>query len=133
MAVTLEAVASPQELIVDVNGPDDANRLFIYTGIAVFTFKGTGGQWRRDRLSFKVGRSFTAGQFKKAIASGSLNSISNAHHAVDAGWAVDQVSAARAPDGKTMLTLELAIRDVDGYLQRVGYEVLVLAKMDKKA
>jgi hypothetical protein len=28
---------------------------------------------------------------------------------------------------------ELAIRDVDGYLQRVGYEVLVLAKMDKKA
>jgi hypothetical protein len=129
MAVNLDGIESAQEMEVVVNGPGDANRLFIYTGIAVFTFKGTGSNWRKDTLTFQVGRTFTTTQFKKAVATAALASISNADHAVNAGWAVDKVTARRASSGKVELVMDLAIRDVDGYIHRVGYEVNVLAKL----
>jgi hypothetical protein len=129
MAVNLDGIESAQEMEVVVNGPGDANRLFIYTGIAVFNFKGTGSGWRKDTLTFQVGRTFTTTQFKKAVATAALASISNVEHAVNAGWAVDKVAARRASTGKVELAMDLAIRDVDGYIHRVGYEVNVLAKL----
>lgn len=129
MAVNLYNIENPQEMEVGVNGPGDTNRLFIYTGIAVFDFKGTGGGWLRDTLTFQIGRTFTSTQFKKAMATASLASISNKNHAVNAGWAVDKVEAKRAMNGKIELTMNLAIRDVDGYLHRVAYEVNVLTKI----
>lgn len=59
----------------------------------------------------------------------SLASISNRHHAVNAGWAVDKVDAKRASNGKIKVILNYAIRDIDGYLYRVGYKVNVLAQL----
>lgn len=129
MAVDLEFIENPQEMEVGVNGPGDANRLFIYTGIAVFNFKGTGKEWLRDTLTFQLGRTFTSAQFRNVVVTASLASISNKSHAVNAGWAVDKVEAKRASNGKIELTMNLAIRDVDGYLHRVAYEVNVLAKI----
>ena len=130
MAVNLEYVENPQEMEVIVGGPSGANRLFIYTGTAVFSFKGTGGDWLRDSISFDVGRAFASTEFVKAVAVASLASISNQQHAVNAGWAVDRVEANRAAgSGKTTLTISLAVRDSDGYVQRLGYEVNVLAKL----
>lgn len=129
MAVNLQFIENPQKMEVGVNGPGDANKLFIYTGTAVFTFKGTGKEWLRDTLTFQIGDPFTTTQFKKAVATASLASISNTSHAVNAGWAVDKVEAKRASNGKIELTLKLAIRDIDGFLHRVAYEVNVLAKI----
>jgi len=129
MAVNLYQVDNPQEMEVGVNGPKDANRLFIYTGMAVFDFKGTGGSWLRDSLTFQIGRAFTLTQYKQAVATASLASISNKDNAVNAGWAVDRVEAKRASNGKIELTMNLAIRDSDGYIHRIAYEVSVLAKI----
>jgi hypothetical protein len=130
MAVTLSGIENPQGMEIVIGGPSGANRLFVYTGIAVFSFKGTGSNWRHDSISFEVGRVFTSTQFVKAVATASLASIANAQHAVNAGWAVDRVEAKRATgSGKTKLTIKLAVRDIDGYLYRLGYEVNVLAKL----
>jgi len=130
MAVNLEGIENPQEMEVVVGGPNDANRLFIYTGTAIFSLKGTGEDWLHDSISFEVGRAFTSTQFVKAVAAASLASISNLGHAVNAGWAVDRVETDRSSSsGKTKLTISLAVRDSDGYLHRLGYEVDVLARL----
>jgi hypothetical protein len=129
MAINLDFIENPQDMEVVVSGPGDANRLFICTGIVVFNFKGSGGSWRHDTLTFQIGRTFTSSQFRKVVAAASLASISNNDHAVNAGWAVDRVEAKRASNGKTEVKMNLAIRDVDGYVHRVAYEVNVLAKL----
>lgn len=125
------SLVQPQMLEIVVSGPTGANRLFVYTGTAMFSFKGTGGSWRRDSISFEIGGpSFTSSQFRKAVATASLSSIANRGHAVNAGWAVNRVEATRsAGSGKTKLSIELAVRDSDGYLYRIAYEVNVLAKL----
>ncbi len=41
-------------LEVGVSGPNDANRLFIVTGVALIYFDGTSDDWRRDDVSFIV-------------------------------------------------------------------------------
>ena len=124
-------IENPQELEVEIAGPGVINRMYIYTGIAVFHSRGAiGSNWLRNSISFEVGRSFTSTQFKKAIAIASLASISNVSHAVNAGWAVDKVVTGRsAITGKTKVTLNFAIRDIDGYLHRIAYRVTVLAKL----
>ncbi|MBU7028979.1 MAG: hypothetical protein HXS48_18740 [Theionarchaea archaeon] len=129
MALSPEYIENEQDLEVVVRGPGDTNRLFIYTGTAVFNFRGTGGSWKRDSISFEVGRSFTSSQFRKAIATASLASISNDGTAANAGWAVDRVDVKRSSSGKMRITAKLAVRDSDGYLQRMAYEVNVLAHL----
>jgi hypothetical protein len=128
MAVNLSHIENAQEMEVVVSGPHGANRLFIYTGTAVFTFKGTGGKWRHDSISFKIGRTFTQEQFHRAVATASLASIANSKHAVNAGWAVDSVDADWDDEsGKIEVTARLAVVDSNGYLYRMGYQVTVLA------
>jgi len=124
-------IENPQELEIGVGGPSDANRLFAFSGTAVFNSQGAlGSSWYRDSISFEVGRAFSETQFKKAVAMISLASIANAEHAVNAGWAVDRVRVTRdAGTGKPRLTVDYAIRDIDGYLYRIGYKVSVLAKI----
>ena len=130
MAVTFEGIDSEQEMEVPVSGPDGANKLFLYTGVAMIFFQGTGSDWLRDSVSFEVGRSFMESEFLRAVATASLASIANDHKAVNAGWAVDRVTVSRsASTGKTMLTINLAVRDSDGYVHRVAYEASVLAKV----
>jgi hypothetical protein len=50
MTIALGGLDSVSELEVFANGEGGANRLFIYTGVALCSFKGTGGSWRRDTL-----------------------------------------------------------------------------------
>ena len=122
-------IENPQELDVAIYDPGDANRMFIYTGTAVFNFRGTGGSWKHGSISFEVGRYFEPGRFRKAIVTASLASISNDDTAVNAGWAVDRVDVKRSSSGKMKITAKLAVRDVDGYLQRMAYKVTVLARI----
>jgi hypothetical protein len=124
-------LANPQELEMAVIGPGTANRLLTYTGTAVFqSVGGSGGSWLRGRISFDVGRPLTAPQFKKAIGAVSLASIANDDHAVDAGWAIDNVTLARNPTtGKAQVVLDYAIRDIDGFLYRMNYRVWTLAQL----
>lgn len=128
--ITPVMIDNAQEMEVWVSGPSGANRLFIYTGVAIFLIKGTGSGWYRDYIDFELGRVFPPGQVRDVIATGSPNSIKNDEHAVNAGWAVDRLIARwDAVEQRIKLRADLAVRDEDGYMQRMGYQVTVLAKV----
>lgn len=107
--------------------------LVTLTGIVIIDFKGTGSAWRRDRLNlglrfptsfFPAGKWFQIEHWAPFIT---INAIANHQHAVNAGWAVDQFGG---PDVKKIsnsvgIWADIAIRDVDGYLFRVGYTLTV--------
>jgi hypothetical protein len=94
MAIALSKIENPQDMEVFVNGPRGANRMFIYTGTAVFNFRGNSERrWKRDTLSFKVGRKFEPGQIVRIVATASLASVFNDGSWHDGGWAVDLVDA----------------------------------------
>lgn len=123
-------ISNPQELEVHIED-SQANRMFIYTGIAIFNSRGgTGKNWVGMPISFDVGRQFTATQFKGAVAQVALASIANESHAVNAGWSVNSVEASRSSNsGKTRVAINCALRDIDGYLHRIAYKVTVRAKL----
>lgn len=128
--ITPVFVDNAQELEAVVSGPSGANRLFIYTGVAGFAFKGTSGSWLRDFIDFELGRVFSPGQVLRVVATGSLNSIRNDQTAVNAGWAVDRLIARwDSVEQRIKLRADLAVSDIDGYLLRMGYQVSVLAKL----
>jgi hypothetical protein len=101
-----------------------ARRLGILTGTAVFDFTGQGPQYLRDSLEFLVGPRFPDGsRVEQLSATGALASIANDGEAVDAGWAVDEVDAVFDTTAhRIKLIARLAVRDIDGYLQRLSYE-----------
>jgi hypothetical protein len=106
------------------------NRLFSYTGVAIFSFKGTSGNWLHDYIDFELGRVFAPGQVRDVLATGSLNRIKNLHTANYAGWAVDRLTARwDATEQRIKLRADLAVSDIDGYLLRMGYQVTVLARI----
>jgi hypothetical protein len=142
-------VETPQALELQVNPALNAGAdvLCSYSGILRFAAKGTStDKWDRGSL---VARVPTAGRnwsnpsiyrgpgwtvFRGATATVSLASIYNAGAANYAGWAVDaaQVEAKSATsefgDVEDHLEIQalLAVRDTDGILYRVSYQVIAL-------
>jgi hypothetical protein len=110
--------------------PDDKYMITL-TGVVIIDFKGTGGLWLRDKASISIklpshlfpgGKWFQVQYWAPFVT---LNAISNQNHAVNAGWAVDEFGGPGANkyyDGITIWA-NVAIRDVDGYLLRLGYSV----------
>ena len=78
---------------------------------------GAGNDRASDTLRFPVGPTLAPGQFIRAAATASLASIANGGLANNAQWAVDSVDA------------DLVVADTDGYLQRIGFQVNILAQL----
>jgi hypothetical protein len=117
MAFWPSGIATPHEL----RTKDRSNRDLVFlSGVAVFSFRGSGGSWKRDELNNVVGPAWR--QLIDVTPFGALNSIANSNHAVNAGWAVDGFRWTTF-GGRILLRMPVAIRDSDGYLLRVGYQV----------
>jgi hypothetical protein len=117
MAIWPDGIATPHEL----RTKDHYNRdLVVMSGIAVFNFRGSGGSWKRDELYIVAGPAWE--NLLDAVPMAALASISNTNHAVNAGWAVDGVSWATY-NRRLLLRIPIAIRDSDGYLHRVSYQI----------
>ena len=128
--VNCEGIGSSQSMEVVVTGPGGANRMFIYTGIAGFNFKGQSGSFRYDSMEFEIGRIFSRGQVLQIIAIGSLNRVFNNATAVNAGWSIENINGRwDAVHGRVMVHADLGCSDSDGYLQKMGFQVIVLAKV----
>ena len=140
-------VEAPQvlELQVDPGMNSGADILCFYSGILRFAAKGTSeDDWDRGFLNARLptaGRSWTPSSvqrrgwtvFRGGTATVSLASIYNAGVANYAGWAVDAaqveafsgMSEERVPD-HLRIQARLAVRDTDGILYRVSYQVTAL-------
>lgn len=147
ISVGPDDVETPQalELRVDPTMNAGADVLCFYSGILRFAAKGTSAdKWSRGSLFARVS---TAGRnwsnpsiyrgpgwtvFRGGTVTVSLASIYNAGEANSAGWAVDaaQVEAKSAVGIGVEDHLEiqalLAVRDTDGVLYRVSYQVTAL-------
>jgi hypothetical protein len=147
ISVGMENIETSQVLEVQVNPALNAGAdiLCFYSGILKFAAKGkSADEWERGSL---VARVPTAGRnwsnpsvsrgpgwtvFRGATATLSLASIYNAGEANYAGWAVDaaQVEAKKVDnigaEDHLQIQALLAVRDTDGVLYRVSYQVTAL-------
>ncbi|MGE5672312.1 MAG: hypothetical protein ACM3XM_00285, partial [Mycobacterium leprae] len=107
----------------------NVNRLMILTGTVAFTLKGSSAEaWRRESIAFPVSQ--LTGSMVKGMGFASLASICNTNVAPSAGWAVDQVRVKHDPESQSViLEADLAIRDADGYIERLNYMAFVMAKV----
>jgi hypothetical protein len=109
--------ASPHELRTRTG---DGRNLVVLSGYADFHLRGTGGSWRC--VIGEIVRGPVWRRLDDVAPIVSLASISNKYHAVNAGRAVDWCTwSYRA--GRIYLRCKLCVRDVDGYLHRVAYQI----------
>jgi hypothetical protein len=106
---------------------------YTLTGVVVINEKGDGSKWRRFGLDFDVPiPDLPPEQAMKLIHWAVLvtpNSIANDQAAIDAGWAVDDFHLVNPNDqqkGYVRVMCELAVRDVDGLILRLGYFIQLL-------
>ncbi len=109
--------ASPQGLRTKTG---DGRDLVVLSGYAGFHLRGTGGSWRRV-----IGQMVRGPRWRRLDDVApiiSLAAIGNDNHAVNAGWAVDWCNWGNL-NSQIYLTFGLAIRDSDGWLYRVAYQI----------
>ncbi len=110
--------------------------LVTLTGIAVIDYKGrTRDAWRRDRLLLGLrfptgflppGKWFKIEHWAPFVT---INAIYNEDYSRNAGWAVDEFGLSRPREMKVSnhigIWANLAVRDSDGVIFRVGYSLTV--------
>lgn len=106
--------------------------LFTLTGIVIVDFSGTGSDWRRDRLELSLefpavlppGQYFRVEHWAPFVT---LNAVANERQAVNAGWAVDDFGGPGHVTVRHSIDLwaDLAVREMQGHLMRVGYSLTV--------
>jgi hypothetical protein len=98
----------------------------------------TSDEWRHDRLRLKIlipdyvrpsGKVFQIEQWAPFIT---INAIFNKDEAINAGWAVDEFDMI-IPDDKILngyveMYADIAVRDSDGILYRLGYTLSMTGK-----
>jgi hypothetical protein len=108
----------------------------VLTGVVKMTVKGDGAAWTRLGLDFSVdlhdlpaGKGLRLDNWTVLVTP---NAFSNDKAAVDAGWAVDGFSLADPGSVHRSVTVNtrLAVRDVDGFLLRVGYAIHLVGRLD---
>jgi hypothetical protein len=120
MAFWPSGIATPHEL----RTKDHFNRDLVFlSGVAVFSFRGSGGSWKHDTLYIVAGPGWR--QLIDVTPFAALNSIRNDGTAVNAGWAADSFSWTTY-GGRILLRVPVAIKDSDGYLLRVGYQITAI-------
>ena len=124
-----DSIETPHEMAIRM--PDGRDLLFL-SGYAVFNFIGNSGEWRRDELRIPVGPEWI--RIDEVVPVVSLASITNLDVATNAGWAVDNCQWSNVANSTTgrfriLLACQVGIRDRDGYLQRVAYQVTALGQL----
>jgi hypothetical protein len=131
-----ERFVTPHHLVM----PSTGGRTFVHlTGVVLAPLRGTSEtQWRRE--TFRIELSLRAAvrdagfpdshwfRARHWTAFATLSSIFNAEEANNAGWAVDAfrlVDPTRLQQ-TTFLDVDTAVRDTDGQIFRLGYNITML-------
>jgi hypothetical protein len=108
------------------------------SGVVKTTFKGVGGGWERGTLIAQISiPDLPVGMGLKIehwVPYAALNSVANDGPSNNAAWAVDTFSLHgfdTRPVTSVELDCQLATRDVDGYVLRVGYHIDLVGVVTK--
>ena len=123
-----------QEMEVHVNGPDGANRLYIYSGMAEVEL--TGGlphpRWSLELICFEIGRTYNMDHESviKIQSSASLAGCRADGIASFAGWQIFGAAGELDEDsGRVRMNIAAGARDTAAYLEQICFQVNVLAKV----
>ena len=123
-----------QEMEVHVNGPDGANRMFIYSGMAEVEL--TGGlphpRWSLEVVCFDVGRSYDVENEEviNIVATSSLAGSRTDGVASFAGWQIFGAAGELDEESRRVrMNIAAGARDTQAFLEQISFQVTVLARV----
>jgi hypothetical protein len=135
--ITPNRLTNMQEMEVNVDGPDGANRLFIYSGMAEVELCGglPHPRWSLEIVCFDIGRKYDcdAGEeVIKVVTTASLAGGRTDGVASFAGW---QIFGAAGEydnsDCRVRVNIAAGARDTQAFLEQISFHLHVLAKVNE--
>jgi hypothetical protein len=124
-----------QEMEVHVNGPDGANRLFIYTGMAEVELCGglPHPRWSLEVLCFDLGRTYANDEeVVKITATASFAGGRTDGVASFAGWQIFGAAGELDEDShRIRMNIAAGARDTQAFLEQISFQVHVLARVNE--
>ena len=126
-----------QEMEVHVNGPDGANRLFIYSGMAEVDLCGglPHPRWSLEVICFELGRTYDIENGESVINILATSSMAGGRTdgvASFAGWQVFGAAGELDEDsGRIRMNIAAGARDTQAFLEQISFQVNVLAKVNE--
>jgi hypothetical protein len=123
-----------QEMEVHVTGPDGANRLYIYSGMAEVEIRGglPHPRWTLEVICFELGRTYNLADesiikinASAALAGGRMDGVASF-----AGWKI--FGAAGELDNESSrvrMNIAAGARDTQAFLEQISFQVNVLARI----
>lgn len=123
-----------QELEVHVNGPDGANRLFMYSGMAEVELCGglPHPRWSLEVVCFDVGRRYDVENEAviKVLANAALAGSRTDGVASFAGWQIfGAAGELDHEDCRVRMNIAAGARDTQAFLEQISFYVNVLARI----
>jgi hypothetical protein len=123
-----------QEMEVHVNGPDGANRLYIYSGMVEVDLCGgiPHPRWSLEVVCFEIGRTYNLDNESviKIESTASLAGCRADGVASFAGWQI--FGAAGELDeksGRVCMSIAAGARDTQAHIEQISFQMHVLAKV----
>ncbi len=123
-----------QEMEVHVNGPDGANRMFIYSGMAEVELCGglPHPRWSLEVVCFDIGRTYDTENEEviNIITTSSLAGCRTDGVASFAGWQIFGAAGELDDDsGRVRMNIAAGARDTQAFLEQISFYITVLARI----
>jgi hypothetical protein len=133
--ITPKRLTNMQEMEVHVGGPDGANRLFIYSGMAEVELCGglPHPRWSLEVICFDIGRKYDCNSGEAVInivASASVAGARTDGVASFAGWEIFGAAGEfDESDCRVRMNIAAGARDTQAFLEQISFQLTVLAKV----
>ena len=127
-------VTDLQEMEVQVNGPNGANRLFIYSGMAEVEIRGglPHPRWSLEVVCFELGRTYDLSN-EEVVMINATASVAGSRidgSASFAGWQIFGAAGELDDDShKVRMNIAAGARDTQAFLEQIAFQLHVLARI----
>ena len=134
--ITPKRLTNMQEMEVYVNGPDGANRLFIYSGMAEVELRGglPHPRWSLEIICFDIGRKYDVENGEEVIKIVTTASFAGGRTYGVASYAGRQIIGAAGEldqdDCRLRMNIAAGARDTQAFLEQISFQINVLAKVN---
>jgi hypothetical protein len=123
-----------QEMEVHVNGPDGANRMFIYSGMAEVELCGglPHPRWSLEVVCFDIGRTYDMENEEviNIITTSSLAGCRTDGVASFAGWQIFGAAGELDDESRRVrMNIAAGARDTQAFLEQISFYITVLARI----
>ncbi|MDH3979708.1 MAG: hypothetical protein OEU91_04260 [Gammaproteobacteria bacterium] len=135
--ITPKRLTNMQEMEVHVGGPDGANRLFMYSGMAEVELCGglPHPRWSLEIICFDIGRKYECDKGEavvKILSSASLAGNRTDGVASFAGWQIFGAAGEFDEDDcRIRMNIAAGARDTQAFLEQICFQVNVLARVNE--